>query len=220
MKPPSQGLSSPGAVLRAAPSNSAPASVQPLLLAFHQEHERRPTHPPFRHRHGNHLASKLWWSTGEGWLEGGRKAARMEEPDGWPECLLSLLRTLYGGGSHPASAVPHLPSPPPSPLLAGSSASSLTPAWLSQQLDHGDIGEDDVALRHGLLQFHGLAAQGPAEMLLPRLGGPAGHQPSAMTSQSSDVTEAVAQRAHPGGDVLSAHCAPPFQCLGMCPDRE
>lgn len=92
----------------------------------------------------------------------------MGEPVGQSAPPAPLLRTLSEGGSDPASAVPPPPSPPPSPLLAGSPASSLTGAWLSQQLDHGDIGEDDVALRHGLLKFHGLAAQGLAAMLLRR----------------------------------------------------
>lgn len=99
-----------------------------------------------------------------GWEESG--------PDGracWPEHICPSLRTLYEGGSDPAGAVPPSPSRPYLPLLRLTGSSSpLTGAWLSQQLDHGDIGEDDVALPHGLLKFHDLAAQGLAAMLLRR----------------------------------------------------
>ena len=89
--------------------------------------------------------------------------ARAAAPDGraptgkWsltPHRLSGSWWTLPGRPP-PAGARTHRPFFPP----GGRSATSLTRARLSQQLDNGDIGEDDVAFRHGLLRFHGPASR-------------------------------------------------------------
>lgn len=63
----------------------------------------------------------------------------------------------WGRGGH---SLPLAFTVPP----GGCSGAFLTWAWLSQQLDNSDIGEDNVASRHGLLRFHGLAPWDPCVM--------------------------------------------------------
>lgn len=71
-----------------------------------------------------------------------------------PRLLSGSWWTLLGR-LPPAGARTHRPFFPP----WGRSTTSLTRARRSQQLDNGDIGEDDVAFRHGLLRFHGPASR-------------------------------------------------------------
>lgn len=127
--------------------------------------EQRRAHPQAHHCHRNHFASKPRGPTELG-LEGGRKAALDGRAcAGQRRPLLSLFSRMPGNWDPPSSTTP----PPPSlPLPPGSCGPSLTRAWLSQQVDNGDIGENDVAVRHGFLQFRSLAAPRPAAMLLRR----------------------------------------------------
>lgn len=128
--------------------------------------------------------------------ETGGKLLRMEETAP-PVSSLADARGREIRSGERCSLTP-FPFPP-----RGSSGASLTLAWWSQQLENGEIGDDDVAFRHGFLQFHAPAAQGPAEMLL-RGGARASCRP---VTVPSDVTEAVARRPIQSRRVPSACCA-------------
>lgn len=97
--------------------------------------------PP--HCHRNHSRSRG--------REGGAGGKAQRSPSPAPS-LVRTARRARGPQGLPTALYP---------LPRGRPVASLTRARLSQQLDNGDIGEDDVAFRHGL-RFHGLAAWGPS----------------------------------------------------------
>lgn len=165
VKPSSPSLT-PVAVLRVAPQNPG-SSLRPTRASILPPCSRS-SRPTFRV--GVPITSTIVIETAlpansrcrQEWgaLESGRKAAR--DGRACASCPLLLRLSRKEGASTQQALLPDHPSPRAQRL----SASSLTGAWLSQQLDNGDIGEDDVAFRHGLLRFHGLATHGPAAMLL------------------------------------------------------
>ena len=113
---------------------------------------------PLHHQHRTHFAHKPGGEEGgaarrEGSGSGLKSPDRQVVPHPAPPFLGPGGH--YWGSSRPAGARTHRPFFPP----WGRSTTSLTRARRSQQLDNGDIGEDDVAFRHGLLRFLGPASR-------------------------------------------------------------